>query len=215
MFEGLFQAFWLMFNPTIMIGVILGTLFGIVIGAVPGIGAGIGMTLLLPVLFWWPPEVGLPILTALWAADGYGGSISSILLDIPGGPGAAITSLDGYPMAMQGRSLEAMGIALGASAFAGIVGAVFFVFFSPQIAKFVLRFNAPDYFIMTILGLTVVATSSEGKFLKGFIGAGLGLILGSVGMDLMTGFPRFSFGIPYLYSKLDIQVLILGLFALG
>lgn len=215
MWEGLMAGLALVGKPFVLAGIIGGVVIGMIIGALPGLGASVGMSLLLPLLFWFPPEVGVPLLVALWAADGYGGAISSILLKIPGGAGAVVTCMDGYPMTKQGRALEAMGLSMGASVFAGIVGALAYVLFAPPLARVVIAFNAPDYFLLCILGLLVVASASRGKFLRGLISTGLGFLLGMIGVDLMTGYPRFSFGSAYLLGGIEIEVLILGIFAIG
>ena len=128
-----------------MLAILGGTLLGVVIGVVPGIAAGVGMALLLPLIFYLPPHVGLLVLLSLWQADGYGGSISSILINVPGGAGAAFTCLDGYPLAKKGQAGLAMGLSMGSSVIGGFMGIACLMAFSPIVAKFAVMFGHADW----------------------------------------------------------------------
>jgi putative tricarboxylic transport membrane protein len=214
-FNGFWDGLRLVLSPLTFVAMLGGSFIGIIIGAIPGLGASIGMSLLLPLVYFWPKETGLVLLTALWMADQYGGSISSILLGIPGTAGAVFTCLDGHPMAKQGKSATALGLAMAASAVGGIISAICFMVSAPLLASLVLKFGSPEYFLLSMLGLTVIATTSQKSVGKGLTACGVGLLVSFVGIDLLTGYPRFSFGTTYLMSKIEFQVVILGCFAVG
>lgn len=214
-YEGLLQGLLICLQPLNLFAMVVGTIIGIIIGVLPGLGSSSGMALLLPLVFFWPPETGLILLTALWMADQYGGAICSILLNIPGGAGAAFTCLDGHPMAQQGRSNEAIGLSMSGSTVGGIIGAVAFLFFAPPLASLVVTFGPPELFLVAVMGLTIIATLSQKDPIKGFIGGGLGLMCSFIGIDVLTGYPRYTFGSAYLMGGMDMTVIILGLFAIA
>ncbi len=192
-----------------------GTFIGVIIGVVPGIAAGAGMALLLPLLYGLPPHVGLLVLVSLWQADGYGGSISSILINVPGGAGAAFTCLDGYPLAKKGRAGVAMGLSMGASVIGGLMGIAALMIFAPLIAKIAVLFGSADYFILGLFGILMVITSMEKYRFKGFIMAGLGLMVSFIGVDQITGYARNTFGQIELMDGIQFRVFIIGMYAIG
>ncbi|MFC2009000.1 tripartite tricarboxylate transporter permease [Chloroflexota bacterium] len=196
-------------------GLIGGTLVGIIIGAIPGIGATVGMAIFLPLIFYWPPEVGLVMLSALWMANNYGSSLSSILLGIPGDAGAIMTIEDGYPMAQQGRAGSAIGVSLMASAIGGIAGALCFLAFAPPIAHIALLFGSSETFWLALLGMTVISTASGSDLTKKLVSAGLGILAGFTGIDTITGYERFTFGTVYLMDRVNLVLVLLGIFAVA
>jgi putative tricarboxylic transport membrane protein len=198
-----------------LLGILIGTLIGVVIGIVPGLGSGAGMALILPLVFYLPPHVGLLVLLSLWQADGYGASISSILINVPGGSGAAFTCLDGYPLAKQGKAGLAMGLSMGSSVIGGFMGIAILMLFAPPIAKVAIMFSSADYFILAIFGILMVVLSMEGAYFKGFIMAGLGLMFSFIGVDVVTGYPRNVFGQIYLMDGIGFSVFIIGMYAIG
>jgi len=209
--DGLLQAL-----SVTSIGVILGGVFlGIIVGIVPGIGSGVGMSLLLPLVFNIPPFYGLMLLLALWAADGYGAALSSILLNVPGGVGSVATCFDGYPMAQQGKASLAVGMSMSASMVAGIIGVVVFMVAAPPFAKLAVNIKSADYAIMGLLGMTMIGGLSGKDPIKGLISAFSGLMLSLVGTDLISGVDRYTLGTMYLYDGFNLTVVLIGLFAIS
>ena len=209
------EALLTVFDPYSLLAILGGTIIGVVVGVVPGIAAGVGMTLLLPLLFYLPAHIGLLVLLSLWQADGYGGSISSILINVPGGVGAVFTALDGYPLAKKGKAGLAMGLAMGASIIGGYMGIAALMIFSPLIVKIAVIFGPQDYFILAMLGLVLVATTSRQAMAKGFIMAGVGLMVCFIGTDLLTGYARNSFGLMDLQDGIEFRTFVIGMYAIG
>ena len=198
-----------------MAGLLFGTLAGIIVGAIPGIGATVGMAILLPIIFYWPTEVGLVMLSALWMANNYGSSLSSILLGIPGDSGAIMTIEDGYPMAQQGRAGSAIGISLLASAIGGIIGALCFLAVAPALARIALLFGSSEMFWLALLAMMAISTASGGDLSKRLAAGGLGMLVGFTGIDTITGYERFTFGTVYLLDRVSLVLLLLGVFAVA
>jgi putative tricarboxylic transport membrane protein len=201
-------------RPDIMITLIICTVFGAIGGIIPGISNGILCALALPFIFGMDPLVALVLLCALTSVTNSGGSISAILLGIPGTPAAAATLLDGFEMTKKGEGGRAVGAAL-TSAMLGAVFSVFLAFLMiPMVVPIVMKFRAPEMFLMVITGLCFVVALVRGQRIKGFISACIGLLLSFVGTQTMTGAARFTFNTTYLYAGLDFLVAMLGLFAL-
>src|SRR4030042_5690552 len=153
-----------------------------------------GIALLVPFTFGMTPITGIVMLLGIYTGAIYGGGIASILIKTPGTPAAAATVLDGYPLAQKGMAGKAIGMATVASCIGGTFTALCLTFFAPILAKFALRFSAPEYFALAIFGLSVVVSLSGRSPLKGFISGTLGLLISMVGLDPMGGFQRFTFG---------------------
>ncbi len=209
--QGLFTAL----SPTSLLMVLVGVFVGIIVGIVPGVGAGVGLTLLLPLIFTMKPVLGLMLLLALWAADGYGASITSILINVPGGAGAVATCFDGYPMAKQGRAGEAIGISMASSMVAGIIGTAALMLVAPPVAKLAVDIGPAEYTILSILGMTLIGGLSSKEPIKGLISAVIGLMTSFIGYDLVTGFVRYNFGTQYLFDGVDLEVALVGFFAIA
>jgi len=214
MFE-LLQGLPLFFTPIATIATTLGIVAGLVIGVLPGLGPLMGIVLLLPVAFHLPPIAGVGMLIAIYIGGSAGGSVSAILLRIPGTPIAAATLFDGFPMAQKGRAQDAVGLSMTASTLGGLIGGFFLLFFSPLLAKFALRFAPPEFFGMAILGVLTIAIVSEGSSLKGLLAGGLGLLLATMGTDQFTNAYRFTFGNFNLSSGPHVVSVVVGLFALS
>lgn len=197
-------------NFLLILGV---SLFGIVIGFLPGIGALTAMPLFIPITFGMQPAMGLIVLAVVYMSTVYGGSISAILLNTPGTAASAATCLDGYPMAKRGEGGVAIGISMMSSFMGGFVGLAGLIFLSPVIAEFALNFHPAEYFMLALLGLVLISASAKGSLLKAFIAGAIGVLVSSVGMDLMTGFSRFTFGTIYLKGGLPLVSIIIGIFA--
>ncbi|MFZ7101041.1 MAG: tripartite tricarboxylate transporter permease [Peptococcaceae bacterium] len=188
---------------------------GILVGVLPGFGATTGIAILLPVTFGMglEPTTAFLLLISIFMAAEYGGSLSAILINTPGTAAAVCTTFDGYPMAKNGKGLEAIYYSLSASTLGGFFGAVILLFFTPALAKFSLRFGPAETFWLAACGLALVGTLSSGNMLKGISSAAIGILLGCVGMDPLTGHPRFTFGVPELRSGLEVMAALLGFFA--
>ncbi|PHR20628.1 MAG: tripartite tricarboxylate transporter protein TctA [Hoeflea sp.] len=215
MFDLLREGLPLFFNFQALLLTALGIVGGLVIGVLPGLGPLMGIVLLLPLAFHLPPIAAMGMLIAIYVGGSAGGSVSSILLRIPGTPLAAATLFDGYPMAQQGRAQDAVGLALTSSALGGLIAGLMLVFFSPLLAQFALRFAPPEYFAMAVLGVLTIALVSEGSALKGLLAGGLGLFLSMIGTDEFTNAYRFTFGDFRLSSGPHLVAVVVGLFALS
>lgn len=213
--EVVWQGLLAALTPASIGMILLGVFVGIIVGIVPGIGAGVGLSLLLPIIFNIPPVYGLMLLLALWAADGYGASISSILLRVPGGAGAVATCFDGYPMAQQGKAGEAIGISMAASMVAGIIGTLVLMMVAPPIAKLAVKVGPAEYTILGALGMTLIGGLSSKEPIKGLISAVIGLMTSFIGYDLITGFVRYNFGTEYLFDGVDLELALIGVFAIA
>ncbi len=193
---------------------IAGVLFGLFIGATPGLTISLGMVLLLPLTFTLPPVTAFCLLLGLFASGMTGGSISAILLNIPGTPSASATAIDGYAMASKGQAGQAMGTAVISSFFGGMFSLGCLVLIAPTLAKVALKFGAPELFALVFLGLTLICSFGQRSVIKGLISGVLGLIFMTVGLDAIVGLPRFTFGIVELQSGISFLPAMVGLFAI-
>ena len=194
---------------------VIGCFLGTVMGALPGLGPSNGVAILIPIAFTLGlgPTSAMILLTSVYYGAMYGGRISSILLNIPGDEPALMTTLDGYPMALQGRAGEALAL----SGVASFVGAFFatwgLVFLAPQLVKVALLFGPAEYFALFTLAFATLGGIASRNQSKAAFAAALGLGIAMVGVDGQTGVPRFSFGEVHLYDGIDFLVAIVGLFA--
>ncbi len=191
-----------------------GMVFGVVIGAIPGLTGTMAVTLLLPFTFHMAPVTALLLLVAVYKGAMYGGSISAILIKTPGTGAAACTVLDGYPLAQQGKAGKALYMALYASCIADFISNLSLIFCAGIIASFALSFGPPEFFMLICFSLTIVASLSGDQFWKGVIGACLGLFLSTIGLDLVYGTSRYTFGSVELMPGISFIPLIIGLFAI-
>jgi len=191
---------------------LFGVTLGTVIGIIPGIGALAAISLLLPLTYHLDPTTALVMLAGIFYGTTYGGSTSSILMNVPGTPVNAVVCLDGYPMAQQGRAGVALFMTTIASFFGGSVGIVIMMLFSPLIVDIALDFGPTEYFSLILLGLVSASTLSSGSTVKGIAMVGLGIVLGLVGLDIYTGVPRYVFGWVELYDGISLVALAMGLF---
>jgi len=197
-----------------LLAMVLGTLIGIVIGALPGLTTTIGLAILIPLSFGLSPLVALGLMAGLYNGSMYGGAIPAILLNIPGTPAAIATTFDGFPMTKQGRAAEALRIACFSSAVGGFVSALALLLLAPPLSLVTLAFGPPEYFWIATFGLVSIAVLIGGDPIKGILSALLGLLISSVGMDMVTGRIRFAFGRLELVDGVNIVVVLIGLFAL-
>ena len=207
--------FALLFDPLAMGLCLAGVVAGLLFGAVPGVSSTMALAVMLPLTYGMTPEHAMMLMLGVFFSSVYAGSVSAILLNIPGTPGAMMTLLDGHPMAQQGRAGHAMSYALIASIVGGLFDWVFLTLTAPLIAQYALKFGSPEYAAVVFFGLALVAYASSGDTLRGVVAGILGLMLGVVGRDAVTDVPRFTFGIPNLESGIDIIPLAIGLFGVS
>jgi putative tricarboxylic transport membrane protein len=216
MFEAYADALaYMVGNPITFLLIALSVVWGIAFGAVPGLTGIVGVALLIPFTFVFDPTEGLLLLAGVYVGSTFGGSISAILFNTPGSPEAACTALDGYPMAKRGEAGKALGIALASSAIGGIFGTLVLMLLAPPMAKLALQFGPAEYFALAVLGITAIASIGSGSILKGLVAGLLGLAVATVGLDPITGMPRYTFGSSELLTGISFVPAIIGIFALA
>jgi putative tricarboxylic transport membrane protein len=193
------------------VGVFIGTL----VGVLPGIGPVGAMSLLLPTTFKATPEAAIIMLAGIYYGAMYGGSTTSILVNIPGEAASVVTCLDGYQMARQGRAGPALGIAAFGSFIAGTLSILGLMFLAPPLSQLALRFGPPEYFTLMVLGLTILIYLAHGSMPKALIMAAFGLVLGLVGLDSINARPRFTFGKMELIDGVGLVPIVMGLFGIS
>src|SRR5512141_2341712 len=191
-----------------LVGVLLGTL----IGVLPGIGPIATIAMLLPATFVLPPVSALIMLAGIYYGAQYGGSTTTILVNLPGEVSSVVTCLDGYQMARKGMAGKALGVAALGSFFAGSVATLLIAGFAPPLAELALKFGPADYFSLMVLGLIAAVVLAHGSLVKAIAMIILGLLLGLVGTDVNSGVARYSFGLPELIDGLGIGTVAMGMF---
>ena len=197
-----------------LLSALLGTVLGIAFGAMPGLSATIGIAVLIPVSYGMEPATGLILLAGVYVGATYGGSISAILVNTPGTPGAAATSWDGNAMALKGQAREALVESAVASFWGTVIGFVALLTIAPALANFSLKFSTQEHICLAIFGLTIIASLSK-DVIKGLIGGCIGLLLGSFGMDPQYGFARFAFGQMDLITGLPTVPTLVGIYSIS
>jgi putative tricarboxylic transport membrane protein len=196
-----------------LLAIVFGTLVGLVVGTLPGLGATIAVVLLLPLTYSMSPLASILMLIAAYQGAEYGGSISSIILGIPGTPAAVATVMDGNPMARKNMAGKALGYSLAASTVGGIFGGLVLLFLAVPLARLAVRFSDPEFFLIGVAGLIAVATLSSRSATKSAISVVLGLMIGTIGLDTFTGALRFTFGRMELLEGVGMIALLTGMFA--
>jgi putative tricarboxylic transport membrane protein len=197
-----------------ILAILVGTVLGLFVGAMPGLSATMAIALLLPLTFGLAPETGISMLASLYLAAMYGGSIAAILLRTPGTPAAAATVVDGYPLAMAGKAGKALGVSLTASFIGGVISAIALMTIAPTLGMLVLEFGPVELFAVAVLGITIIASLSQGSTIRGLFAGALGLLVAMVGMDVTTGTPRFTYGVMNLFEGVPFTVALIGLFSI-
>ena len=211
MFEYLAEIFT--FANILMMNI--GMAAGIIIGALPGLSALLAVTLVLPFTFGMSSLPGMYLMLGTYCGATYGGSITAILINTPGTPNAACTTIDGYPLALKKRAGDALNAALFASTVGGLISAAALFFLAPALARFALNFGAPEYFALCVFGLVIVVTLIGDSIIKSSIMALIGLLISTVGIDTISATPRFMFGNPALLAGVQTVALMLGVFAIS
>ncbi|MBY5969132.1 tripartite tricarboxylate transporter permease [Halomonas denitrificans] len=214
MLESFLSGLGVVFQPMNLLILTSAVFIGFIGGALPGISGVILVVILLPVTYGMDPTQAFMLLTAIYGSTVFSGLITAILYRAPGTPEAVMTAFDGYPMTQQGEAGKALGIGVLSSAIGGLVGTIALIIFTPLLASVALKFSSPEYFALAILGLTVVA-SLGGRLILGLIGATLGLLIATIGIDPLTGTSRYTFNNLNLAEGVGLIPVIVGLFAVS
>src|SRR5512136_2832433 len=213
-FQNMATGFTIAITPMNLALCLVGCFVGTLIGVLPGIGPAATIALLLPVTFHLPPTSAIIMLSGIFYGAMYGGSTTAILVNIPGEAASAITCIDGYQMARQGRAGPALGIAAFGSFIAGTFGVFLLMLIAPPVADMALKFGPPEIFAVMILGLTILSYLSSGSLIKAFTIAIVGLFVGMIGIDI-AGIYRFTFGIPDFFDGIGLVPVLMGLFGVA
>ncbi|MBI2293921.1 MAG: tripartite tricarboxylate transporter permease [Betaproteobacteria bacterium] len=214
-FQYLGHGFAVALEPMNLLYGFVGVLVGTLIGVLPGIGPPGALGILLPASYYLPPVSSMIMLSGIYYGAMYGGSTASILVNIPGEAASVVTCLDGYQMARQGRAGPALGIAAFGSFIAGTLGICGLIILAPPLASFALRFGPPEYFALMVSGLVVLSYLTYGTVIKSLMMAAIGLILGAVGNDTITGVARYTFNTTVLSDGIGFIPVVMGLFGVA
>ena len=213
--SGLLHGFAVALQPMNLLWCFVGVLLGTIVGVMPGLGPPATIAMLLPLTFMMNPASAIIMLAGIYYGAKYGGSTTSILLNVPGESASVATCFDGYQMARKGRAGAALGIAAIASFIAGTVGVVGIMLVAPPLARVALAFSSPEYFALMALGLAMVVLLAGRSMVKALLAMLLGLWLAGIGTDLFSQTSRFTFGRMELLSGIDFVVVAIGVFAIG
>jgi len=202
-------------DPYLLLLLVAATLGGVVIGALPGLNATTGAALLLPFTLTMEPVPAIAILTAIYCSATFAGAITAILINTPGTAASATTCLDGYPLAQRGEAGRALGMAVVASTTGGIFSVICLMLAAPLLARAAYNFSPPEYFALTLFGLSMLATIGEGSPLKNLIAGGFGIFFALVGVDNLTTVERFTFGSYELYDGIGFVPVMIGVFGIS
>jgi putative tricarboxylic transport membrane protein len=214
-FDNIIYGFHVALTPENLLFCFIGVLVGTLIGVLPGIGPTGTIALLLPATFSVSPTSSLILLTGVLYGAMYGGSTTSILVNIPGEAASVVTCLDGYQMARKGRAGPALGMAAWGSFIAGTLSVVALVFVATPLARAALSFGPPEYFALTCSGLIILTYLSRGSTLKALMSGCVGLLVGTIGLDMVSGLPRYTLGIEELMDGVGIVPVSMGLFGVA
>ncbi len=211
----LLQGLLIAATPGNLLFCLIGALLGTLIGVLPGIGPLATIALLLPITFHLQPLAALIMLAGIYYGAQYGGSTTAILVNLPGEASSMVTMLDGHAMARRGRAGAALAIAALGSFFAGCVGTLLIALFAPPLTTLALKFSAPEFFALMVLGLVAAVVLAQGSLIKALAMVCLGLALGLVGTDVNSATPRFTFGVPELSDGIGFVPVAMGLFGIA
>lgn len=212
----LYTAGWsLVLDPQAILLIAAGVLIGLFVGAMPGLTANMGVAVLVPLTFTLPPAAGISALAGIWLGALYGGTIPAVLINMPGTPGDIMTTADGYPMSKRGEGGRAIGIGILSSFSGGMISVLVLATASPLVANVARNFGSAEYFAVAFLGLAVIAAVSGSSLLKGLASALVGLFVGAIGIDLLSGQPRFTFGQAELQGGVNFVAVVIGIFGLA
>ncbi len=215
LFDGILLGFSVAITLSSLALCLLGVTLGTLIGVLPGIGPSATIAMLLPITLTLSPLSAMIMLAGIYYGAQYGGSITAILVNLPGEPSSAVTAIDGYKMAQKGRAGVALSISAIGSFVAGTIATLVLAVASPALSQVALKFGAPEYFSLTLLGIMLVIVLSQGSAIKGLAMAVTGLFLGLVGTDVFTADTRFIFGSDELRGGINFIAVSIGVFGLG
>jgi len=215
MLEAIGSGLVALLTPQAMTFMVIGVVYGLVVGILPGLGGIVALALLLPFTYGYELAATLALLLGAHIATIWGGSVTSILFNVPGAAKSLALVFDGHPMTQQGQASRALGASAMAALLGGVIGAVFLALSIPIVRPVMLALGPSEYLMLALWGLTIIATFSEGSLLKGLIATAFGIMIAFVGMDPITGTPRFWFDIVYLLDGISFPVAMIGLFAVA
>lgn len=199
----------------VIAALLVGSIGGVLVGAMPGVGAAVAIAIALPVTFSLEPIVGLTLLLGIYGSSMFGGAIPAILVNTPGTPVNALTTYDGYPMTKRGESRRALSLAYSASFYGAVVSILALILLAPVLAKVAPLFGAREIFLAALLGIVLVVVTHRGQVLPAAILACLGIFLATIGIEPSAYTQRYTFGLSWLQSGVDLIVVVLGLFAIS
>jgi putative tricarboxylic transport membrane protein len=213
--HNMLYGFQVALQPLNLVYCFFGVLIGTLVGVLPGLGPAAAIALLLPATFKVSPVSAIIMLAGIYYGAMYGGSTTSILVNIPGEAASVVTCIDGYQMALKGRAGPALGIAAFGSFIAGTFAVIALTLLGPPLASIALRFGPPEYFSLMVVGIMVLTFLNSGSMIKALMMAAVGLILGGVGMDMISGKYRFTYGVQALADGLGLVPTVMGLFGIA
>lgn len=213
--HGLLIGLSVVFTPFNVFLVFLGAVIGTIVGILPGLGTTATIAILMPVALGMSPVTAMIMLVSMYCGARFGGAVTAIMMNLPGESSAIVTCLDGYPLALKGRAGPALGLAAVSSFVAGTVAVAMMMMLSPVMSKMALNFGPPEYFSLTLMGLSLVTSLTGKSLVKGFLATTLGLVLATVGSDMFSGDMRLTFGSIELMDGINFVTAAVGLFALG
>ncbi len=214
-FQGMMQGFAVVLQPFNLWMAVVGCFFGTIVGILPGLGPSATIALLLPLTFGMDPTPAMIMMAAIYYGAKYGGSTTSILINVPGEGASVVTGIDGYQMARQGRAGAALGISAIGSFVGGFIGTIGLIFVAVPLASFSLRFGPAEFFSLIIMGMLTIVFVGGKSIIKSLISAVIGLALGIVGTDPVTGAPRFVYGIPELTDGVEFTIVVMGIYGIA
>jgi len=215
MIENLLTGFYVVLTPANLLYCFIGVTIGTLVGVLPGLGPTAAISLLLPITFSVTPVSAIILLAGIYYGAQYGGSTTSILVNIPGEAASIVTCLDGYQMARSGRAGPALGISAMGSFIGGTFGVVGLMLLAPPLADIALKFGPPEYFTLLLMGLTLLIYLASGSIPKAFIMAVFGFILAGIGQDQIEGVPRFTFGVMEFMDGIGLVPVVMGVFGIS
>jgi putative tricarboxylic transport membrane protein len=215
LFASALSGFETVFEPTNLLLCLVGVTVGMLIGVLPGLGPAATIAILLPATYNLEPASAIILLAGIFYGAQYGGTVTSVLLNLPGEASSVVTALDGHQMAKQGRGGSALGVAAVGSFIGGTIAIVGMTLVAPAVAGFALDFGPPEYAVLAVLGILLVSTLGSGSAVKAILAAGIGLLLATVGTDPVQGQDRFTFGTDQLADGIDFVIIAMGVFGLG
>jgi putative tricarboxylic transport membrane protein len=211
----LLQAFWLVFDPYVLLVILCSALFGLFVGAIPGLSATMATALLVPITFFMPPVPAIAAIVTATAMAIFSGDIPGALLRIPGTPASAAYTDEAYQMTLKGQAEVALGAGLVFSAIGGLFGTIVMVLFSPALAEIALKFSSFEYFWLVVLGLAGAVFIGNTSVLKASVSLLLGLLIACIGLENPAGHLRFTFGMKELMSGVELIPMMVGMFAVS